>query len=279
MPVDTLGRTFKTNFFGLVDLTQRLLPLLCRSNNSRIGNQSSILGSLTEHSDPNKTAVNAFTVHLAKVLRGSSIKVNSAHPGSVRTGMNPIGDLNVEEAETAVDSQRSAMTARVEASFVAGQDCPGERNAFSIGPLIQELTRQGGPVAHRARRSFPSALKAAELIRVALVRDFDSLGWELSRFQRRSLPSSATASDHCPVQMPPLTVAHPVYISEGGSGRTPFPREQFRRFPCSVLSRPVLQRSGEVAKCLGVLNRTSISGFQALLPLFEAFSAAIVLFE
>ena len=85
VPVDTLRRTFETNFFGLVDLTQRLLPLLRRSDNPRIVNQSSILGSLTEHSDPksviadvhalgydaSKTAVNAFTVHLAQVLRGS----------------------------------------------------------------------------------------------------------------------------------------------------------------------------------------------------------------
>ena len=115
--IETLRRTFETNFFGLVDLTQRLLPLLRRSEHPRIVNQSSILGSLTEHSDPNsvigdvhalaydasKTAVNAFTVHLAKILRGSSVKVNSAHPGSVKTDMNPMGDLSLEDgARTAV---------------------------------------------------------------------------------------------------------------------------------------------------------------------------------
>jgi NAD(P)-dependent dehydrogenase (short-subunit alcohol dehydrogenase family) len=118
VPIDTLRRTFETNFFGLVDLTQRLLPLLRRSDNPRIVNQSSILGSLTEHSDPNsviaeahalgydssKTAVNAFTVHLAKVFRSSPIKVNSAHPGSVKTDMNPTGDLTAEVgAQTAVE--------------------------------------------------------------------------------------------------------------------------------------------------------------------------------
>jgi len=54
--------------------------------------------------DASKTAVNAFTVHLAKVLRGSRIKVNSAHPGSVKTDMNPTGSLTVQEgAETAVE--------------------------------------------------------------------------------------------------------------------------------------------------------------------------------
>ena len=34
-----------------------------------------------------KTAVNAFTVHLAAALSGTRIKVNSAHPGWVRTDM------------------------------------------------------------------------------------------------------------------------------------------------------------------------------------------------
>ena len=115
--IDTLRKTFETNFFGLVDLTQRLLPLLRRSGRGRIVNQSSILASLTEHSNPDsviadvhalaydasKTALNAFTVHLAKVLRDSPIKVNSAHPGNVKTDMNPRGELTVEEgARTAV---------------------------------------------------------------------------------------------------------------------------------------------------------------------------------
>ncbi len=118
VPIDTLRRTFETNFFGLVDLTQRLLPLLKRSACPRIVNQSSILGSLTSHSDPkspiadihalgydaSKSALNAFTVHLAKLLRGTAFKINSAHPGSVKTDMNPYGALSVEEgARTAVE--------------------------------------------------------------------------------------------------------------------------------------------------------------------------------
>jgi NAD(P)-dependent dehydrogenase (short-subunit alcohol dehydrogenase family) len=117
LPLDILRRTFETNFFGLVDLTQRLLPLLRKSDAPRIVNQTSILASLTEHSDPassiaginalaydsSKTAVNAFTVHLAKALAGANFKVNSAHPGNVKTDLNAHGDLTVETgAETAV---------------------------------------------------------------------------------------------------------------------------------------------------------------------------------
>jgi NAD(P)-dependent dehydrogenase (short-subunit alcohol dehydrogenase family) len=35
--------------------------------------------------DASKTALNAFTVHLADELKGSPIKVHSAHPGWVKS--------------------------------------------------------------------------------------------------------------------------------------------------------------------------------------------------
>jgi len=98
---EILRRTFDTNFFSVVALTQALLPLIRKAPAGRIVNLSSILGSLTIHSDPSsgiyakkafaydasKTAINAFTVHLAQALRGTKIKVNSAHPGWVKTDM------------------------------------------------------------------------------------------------------------------------------------------------------------------------------------------------
>src|SRR5574341_568799 len=94
-----LMRTFDVNFFGLVELTQALLPLIKKSEAGRIVNVSSILASLTIHSkegglsykpfayDASKTAVNVFTIHLAAALSGTNIKVNSCHPGWVRTDM------------------------------------------------------------------------------------------------------------------------------------------------------------------------------------------------
>lgn len=96
-----LRETFETNFFGTVALTQALLPLIRKSPAGRIVNLSSILGSLTLHSTPkspiydaklfaynaSKTALNAFTIHLAHEMRGTNIKVNSAHPGWVKTDM------------------------------------------------------------------------------------------------------------------------------------------------------------------------------------------------
>jgi NAD(P)-dependent dehydrogenase (short-subunit alcohol dehydrogenase family) len=109
---DVLRQTFETNFFAVVALTQALLPLLRKSPAGRIVNLSSILGSLALHSDPSspvygmkafaydasKTALNAFTVHLAHELRATPIKVNSAHPGWVQTDMGgPAAPMQVSE--------------------------------------------------------------------------------------------------------------------------------------------------------------------------------------
>ena len=101
LPEQVLRDTLDVNFFSPVALTQKLLPLLQLAPAGRIVNLSSILASLTLHADvesdiyhakataydSSKTALNAWTVHLAYELRESTTKVNSAHPGWVKTDM------------------------------------------------------------------------------------------------------------------------------------------------------------------------------------------------
>jgi NAD(P)-dependent dehydrogenase (short-subunit alcohol dehydrogenase family) len=100
-----LRDTFDTNFFAVVELTQLLLPLIRKSEAGRIVNLSSILASLTLHAtkgsfiydaktfayDTSKAALNSFTIHLAHELKETKIKVNSAHPGWVKTDMGGEG--------------------------------------------------------------------------------------------------------------------------------------------------------------------------------------------
>lgn len=116
-PSEIFRKTFDTNFFNTVELTQRFLPLVKKSDAGRIVFLSSGLGSLGLHSDPNseiynfkvpaynisKTALNGYAVHLAHELKDTPIKVNAAHPGSVVTDMNANGQIPVEEgAKTSV---------------------------------------------------------------------------------------------------------------------------------------------------------------------------------
>ena len=98
---ELIHRTFETNFFAPIALTRELMPLIKKSPAGRIVNMSSILGSQTLHGDPkspiydfksisydaSKAALNSFTIHLAHELKGTKIKVNSAHPGWVKTDM------------------------------------------------------------------------------------------------------------------------------------------------------------------------------------------------
>src|SRR5579863_5186986 len=98
---NSLRRSLDTNFIAPVLLTQALLPLLKKSKAARIVNMSSILGSQTFHAQPgspiydfkalaydaSKASLNSFTIHLAHELKGTNIKVNSAHPGWVKTDM------------------------------------------------------------------------------------------------------------------------------------------------------------------------------------------------
>ena len=102
LDLDTMRRTFETNVFGAVAVTQAMLPMLRKSSAGRIVNLSSTLGSLAQNSDPNwehadvnllgynssKAALNMVTVTLAKELRGTPIKINAADPGYTATDLN-----------------------------------------------------------------------------------------------------------------------------------------------------------------------------------------------
>ena len=114
---EALKRTFEINFFGTVEFTQPLLPLLRGAESARIINVSSGLGSLGLNSDvtspfypvkplgynASKAALNMFTVDLAWELRDTKIKVNSICPGYTATDLNGnSGTQTIEEGAEAI---------------------------------------------------------------------------------------------------------------------------------------------------------------------------------
>jgi NAD(P)-dependent dehydrogenase (short-subunit alcohol dehydrogenase family) len=115
--------TFETNLFGVVAVTQALLPLLLASDDARIVNVSSTMGSLSDQTDPDspyyglvlpayqasKAAVNSLTIGLSKALAGSNIRVNSVCPGWVRTDLG--GEANRAAAPLSAE-QASEVVAR-----------------------------------------------------------------------------------------------------------------------------------------------------------------------
>jgi NAD(P)-dependent dehydrogenase (short-subunit alcohol dehydrogenase family) len=106
--VDAFRRTYETNVFGVVAVTNAFLPSLRRSAHPRIVNISSGTGSLTWSTAANpqfdfraasrgtgaayrssKTALNALTVFYAQALANDGIKVNALAPGLRATNLNP----------------------------------------------------------------------------------------------------------------------------------------------------------------------------------------------
>ena len=110
--LDELRAVFETNVFGVVAVTQAMLPLLREAPAARIVNGSSGAGSLTRNANPafayrsifgpvypaSKTALNAMTLAMAIELESTGIKVNAACPGYTKTSLNNYtGTQTVEE--------------------------------------------------------------------------------------------------------------------------------------------------------------------------------------
>ncbi len=110
--LDEMRVVWQTNVFGVLAVTQAMLPLLREAPAARIVNVSSGVGSLTRNSDPaynyrsifgpvypaSKTALNAITLAMAIELESTGIKVNAACPGYTKTNLNNYtGTRTVEE--------------------------------------------------------------------------------------------------------------------------------------------------------------------------------------
>ncbi len=108
LPLDTLRATLETNLFGVLRVTQALVPLMRASPAGRVVNLASGMGQLAEMQAGapayriSKTAVNALTRVLAAEMAGSRVKVNSVCPGWCRTGIG--GPDAPRSAEEGVDT-------------------------------------------------------------------------------------------------------------------------------------------------------------------------------
>ncbi|UJB39738.1 SDR family oxidoreductase [Streptomyces sp. A1-5] len=123
---DDLRRTYETNVFGVVAVTNSFLPLLRRSPHPRIVNVSSGTGSLTWSTTPNpqfasgsggaaayrssKAALNALTVLYAQTLAEEGFKVNALAPGLRATDLNSrAASAGGDPAEAAAGAVRLAL--------------------------------------------------------------------------------------------------------------------------------------------------------------------------
>ncbi|GAA3582981.1 SDR family NAD(P)-dependent oxidoreductase [Nonomuraea rosea] len=124
--VDSFRRTYETNLFGVLAVTNAFLPALRRSSRPRIVNVSSGTGSLAWSADPerefavaagagaayrsSKSALNALTLYYAQALAADGFKVNALAPGLRATGLNARAAAAGEDpAEGAAGAVRLAL--------------------------------------------------------------------------------------------------------------------------------------------------------------------------
>jgi NAD(P)-dependent dehydrogenase (short-subunit alcohol dehydrogenase family) len=100
--LDLVRRTFETNVFAVMAVTNAMLPLLRRSPAARVVNLASRLGSMTLTGDPadiycrdpklgyspSKSALHSLTVMYANEFRHTTMKFNGADPGWCATDIN-----------------------------------------------------------------------------------------------------------------------------------------------------------------------------------------------
>jgi NAD(P)-dependent dehydrogenase (short-subunit alcohol dehydrogenase family) len=100
--VAVFKEVYNTNVFAVVETTQAFLDLLRESDEPRIVNVTSSLGSIALNADPSwgyyhvkpaaynssKAALNMYTVALAYELRDTPFKVNAVDPGYTATDFN-----------------------------------------------------------------------------------------------------------------------------------------------------------------------------------------------
>ncbi|GGM25630.1 dehydrogenase [Micromonospora sonchi] len=111
LDLDVVRAVVDTNVYGVIRVTNAMLPMLRRSASPRIVNISSSVGSLTWQTDPNievgpvmaaysptKSFLNALTVHYARQFAGTGILINAACPGLVATDFTGFQGRSPREA-------------------------------------------------------------------------------------------------------------------------------------------------------------------------------------
>jgi NAD(P)-dependent dehydrogenase (short-subunit alcohol dehydrogenase family) len=138
-PLPVVRDVFDVNVFGVIAVTEAVLPLL--REGARVVNVSSSVGSLADMTSPtgghlaqmpallaypaSKTALNAITIQYAKHLRDKGILVNVVCPGLVAT------DLNGHEGDRTPDQGAAIAVAMA----TAGADGPTAGFFDDDGPI------------------------------------------------------------------------------------------------------------------------------------------------
>ena len=131
---EVLRTQFETNLFGMIELTNRVLPVMRRQGHGRIVQNSSILGYIVlayrGAYNASKFAIEGITDTLRLELRGSGIQVSLIEPGPIKSHFRANAfaafEQHIDATASAHREQYAAMVRRLQK--------PGPAAPFTLGP-------------------------------------------------------------------------------------------------------------------------------------------------
>ena len=152
VPMDEIRRQFETNFFGLVRLTQLVLPAMRTAGRGRILNVSSMGGRVTlpggAFYHASKYAVEAFSDALRMEVAQFGIDVVIIEPGPVqdaverrRGGIDGRDRRGRRVGPDAADDPYAAYKKAVAGSFATVQDGPLGRLASTADDIAEVIVK------------------------------------------------------------------------------------------------------------------------------------------
>jgi NAD(P)-dependent dehydrogenase (short-subunit alcohol dehydrogenase family) len=187
IPIEAVRRQFETNVFGLLRLTQLVLPAMRRLRSGRIVNIGSMGGRMTFPGGgiyhATKHAVEAISDALRFEVRGFGIAVVLIQPGLIRTGYDDVAVAGLERFEKP-DNPYAAFDREV-GRITAESYAKGPLARLGGGPEAVAATVEQALTAARPKARYTVTASATLLL--GLRRALSDRAWDA--FLRRTYPS------------------------------------------------------------------------------------------
>jgi len=141
VPMDAVRRQFETNVFGLVRLTQLVLPKMRAQRWGKIVNVGSMGGRLSfpggGHYHATKHALEAISDALRFELRGFGIDVILLEPGLITTEFGETATASMTDVQSSAEDPYAHFNATVGAVTKGAYDGPMRR--VGAGPHVERI--------------------------------------------------------------------------------------------------------------------------------------------
>ncbi len=163
VPLERVRAQFETNFFGLVRLTQLVLPGMRRQRWGRIVNLSSMGGKLTfpggGYYHATKYAVEAVSDALRFEVAGFGVKVVLVEPGLIRSGFAEAAVSKMETAPGVAEAYDGFHAAVARATTASYQEGPLARLAGTPEDVARVVEKALTAAKPRARYTVSGSAK------------------------------------------------------------------------------------------------------------------------